>query len=141
MEELYSLDDASFARLQPVYGLVFLFKWTGESDNRPTIDTGSQPELFFARQVASAEVVSWVVCVLCVQFLLRRKTEDERCNMETDGVSYVPFLSFFCVGQVIPNACATQAILNVLLNCAEKARAHTTDECVKFVCREIRLHQ
>lgn len=54
MEELYSLDDASFARLQPVYGLVFLFKWTGGSDDRPTIDASTQPGLFFARQVTTA---------------------------------------------------------------------------------------
>lgn len=67
-EEIYSLDEAAFAAVDPekVYGLVFLFKWVGGQDDRPTVE-GAEHGIFFAKQV-------------------------------------------------IQNACATQAILSVLMN-------------------------
>lgn len=69
VEELYTLDQESFNQLKPVHGLVFLFKWIGNTD----ID---------------GEYV-----------------KDSR----NDDIVFVK--------QVIENACATQAILSVLLNC------------------------
>jgi len=68
VEELYSIDQESFSALKPIHGLIFLFKWIG--------------------------------------------------NTEIDG-SYVTDAradDIIFVKQVIENACATIAILGVLLN-------------------------
>jgi len=73
VEELWSLDKEQFQDLKPVYGLVFLFKWT--ADEQPV---GSL-------------------------------VQDSRLD------------SIFFAKQVINNACATQAILSVLMNISDSA--------------------
>jgi ubiquitin carboxyl-terminal hydrolase L5 len=70
VEELWSLDQDQFETMNPVYGLIFLFKWTGDDDTSGSVVLDSRLEkIFFAKQV-------------------------------------------------INNACATQAILSVLMNIA-----------------------
>jgi len=68
VEELWSLDKESFADIKPVYGLVFLFKWSPDSDPAGSV------------------------------------VQDSRLD------------SIFFAKQVINNACATQAIMSVLMN-------------------------
>ena len=52
VEELYSLDAESMQGLGTVHGLVFLFKWQNQKDDRPTA-TGYEDYLFFAQQMIS----------------------------------------------------------------------------------------
>ncbi|XP_050302124.1 ubiquitin carboxyl-terminal hydrolase isozyme L5 [Anthonomus grandis grandis] len=70
VEELWSLESQCFKYLEPIHGLIFLFKWTKDT---------CQP---------SGSIV-----------------QDSRLD------------KIFFAKQVIENACATQAILSVLLNC------------------------
>ena len=73
VEELYTLDPQPIQQLQPVYGLIFLFKWQTE--------------------------------------------HHSQCNIDMPGDTYTPLSEkLFFARQMINNACATQAILNVLLN-------------------------
>jgi ubiquitin carboxyl-terminal hydrolase L5 len=67
VSEIYSLDENEQQTDGASYGLIFLFKWRQETDEREVIDPLHIPSLFFARQV-------------------------------------------------VTNACATQAILSVILN-------------------------
>jgi len=64
VEEIYNLNIEDFNSLKPIYGIIFLFKWVSERDDRFVAEV---PDLYFPKQV-------------------------------------------------IQNACATQAILSVLLN-------------------------
>jgi ubiquitin carboxyl-terminal hydrolase L5 len=69
VEELYTLDQESFNALKPIHGLIFLFKWIGNTEIDGSFVTDSR----------------------------------------LDDIIFVK--------QVIENACATQAIISVLLNC------------------------
>ena len=67
VEEIYSLEQDEQQQREVSFGLIFLFKWREETDERIPIDPSDISELFFAKQV-------------------------------------------------VQNACATQAILSVLMN-------------------------
>lgn len=51
MHELYSLDRESMEEMKPVHGLIFLFRWRGEKDDRATVEP--DPDVFFASQMIS----------------------------------------------------------------------------------------
>jgi len=84
VEELWSFDLETLEALKPIYGLVFLFKWRSEEDNRPVMTDYDMKEIFFANQV-------------------------------------------------INNACATQAILSILLNAKDIQIGSKLEEFKEFV--------
>lgn len=47
VEELMTLEDEELNKIQPIFGLIFLFKWV-PSPNKPETLTDYDPELFFA---------------------------------------------------------------------------------------------
>eukprot|EP00887_Chlorella_sp_A99_P005942 scaffold29.g5942.t1 len=51
MEEIYSLDSDSLGSLKPIYGLIFLFKWQKETDDRPVDTEYEQRGIFYASQI------------------------------------------------------------------------------------------
>lgn len=87
VEELWSLDRDQFQDLKPVYGLIFLFKWTADEEPAGSVVRDDRlDEIFFAKQV-------------------------------------------------INNACATQAILSVLMNIQEQGvTLGTTLQDLKEFC-------
>ena len=49
IEELMTLEPEETERLHPIYGLIFLFKWTKDNHKRETL-VDYDPQLFFAEQ-------------------------------------------------------------------------------------------
>lgn len=86
VEEIYSLDESMMMDETPIpsYGLIFLFKWRQEVDDREVLDPTDMPELFFSRQIVN-------------------------------------------------NACATQALLSVLLNAEETDLGSEMSDFKSFV--------
>ncbi len=55
VDDLYSLDSASLAELQPLHALIFLFKWVAGQSNEPSSGGQYDPDFpgFFAHQVVN----------------------------------------------------------------------------------------
>ncbi|KAH7699495.1 ubiquitin carboxyl-terminal hydrolase [Aphelenchoides avenae] len=70
VEEIYTLDDESFERLKPVYGLIFLFKWRAGDEPTGKLDPDAK-DVFFAQQVISNACATQAI----VNLLLNSKAE------------------------------------------------------------------
>lgn len=52
MEEIWSLDEETIQRLNPIHGLIFLFKWrSGEEADGSIVRDSRMEDIFFAKQV------------------------------------------------------------------------------------------
>lgn len=97
MEELYGLDETQLSALEPVYGLIFLFKWDAAIESR------------------------------------RKKLALQLTDTSTSPLtsSILPEGTFFAQ-QTVQDACATQAILSILMNIPESAEVDLGDSLRTF---------
>lgn len=110
VEELYDLDPESLLRLEsPIYGLIFLFKWTSDHGSESKdADTATAT----AKQ-SDAETQMQVDTDAAIHQSMSDATSN---NSVAASPAQPPQQRLFFARQMINNACATQAILNILLN-------------------------
>lgn len=97
VEEIYDLSKVGLIE-DHVYGFIFLFKWTEERRSR-------QRQMFISNNTQ--------------QIMNNNKSKsNDSSQQEPYYVEDENFVnSIFFAHQIIPNSCATHAILSVLLNC------------------------
>lgn len=121
VEEIWTLDAEAFHHLEPIHGLIFLFKWV--QDDKPIGRVvKDRSDVFFVRQVSQQMAKIWIWFIFLyscerrhVQACLSSCLVDILKRMVTlfGKKNRIQTWSSF---QVITNACATQALLCLLMN-------------------------
>ena len=59
VEEIVTMEDSEFAQMAPVYGLIFLFKWTQDmaQAHRSAATCVENSNIYFAKQVISSQIL------------------------------------------------------------------------------------
>jgi Ubiquitin carboxyl-terminal hydrolase, family 1 len=60
VDDLYSLDAETLASMQPIYALIFLFKWVGGTDEKGGAE-GEYDEDFFGFFAHQVSLMCWLV--------------------------------------------------------------------------------
>lgn len=78
VEELYGLSEQNFQNMQPIYGLVFLFKWRQADDSKANIVRDSRLErLFFAKQVINNACATQAILSILLNAPTKRSDKDD----------------------------------------------------------------
>ena len=104
VEEIYDLSKVNLID-DHVYGFIFLFKWTEERRSR-------QRQMFINQNISNSNKNQ--------RSSINNNSSNNDCssNQEPYYVEDENLVnSMFFAHQIVPNSCATHAILSVLLNC------------------------
>jgi len=97
VEEVWSLDDSAFIEaLKPIYGFIFLFKWTNKIEERDYLKL-YDTDLFFAKQVITNACATQAI----LSVLLNNKNIDigeELRNLKTFGAELDPQMKGLTIG-------------------------------------------
>jgi len=94
VEELYDLSEEGLKNLSSnIYGLIFLFKWQPESDERPTLDYDEcqKRNLFFARQVINNACATQAI----LSILFNIEDKENHVNLGEELTQFRNFCSGF----------------------------------------------
>jgi ubiquitin carboxyl-terminal hydrolase L5 len=99
VEEVYSLQDKEYmTSLQPIYGFIFLFKWTGQSRHRVPL-LNYDPELFFARQVITNACATQALLSVLLNSKGKIQLTEELENLRNFGLALDPYSNGLILGE------------------------------------------
>lgn len=141
VEELYSLDKEMINTLKPVYGLIFLFRWSpnapGSTNSTSSSSTTSSSSSSSKSQMPSTAAPTTGILPTTQPPQQQQQTSttiqapppppitSSHHHHHQDSIDNDDFMNDFChfkypnvffANQVTNNACATQAILSILMN-------------------------
>ncbi|EPZ34815.1 ubiquitin carboxyl-terminal hydrolase isozyme L5-like protein [Rozella allomycis CSF55] len=95
VEEVYSFDVDTLKELEPVYGLIFLFKWEGKNKTTEQEQLFDDPNLFFANQMINNACATQAILNICLNLddnvlneeLLNFKQFTKEFDSETKGIA------------------------------------------------------
>ena len=87
VEEVYALNDQDYlASLQPIYGFIFLFKWTGQPSKRPPL-FDYDPELYFAKQVITNACATQALLSVLLNMNAKLQLSPELADLRSFGIA------------------------------------------------------
>ncbi|XP_058061700.1 ubiquitin carboxyl-terminal hydrolase isozyme L5 [Anopheles bellator] len=110
VEELWSLDEDNFKELEPIHGLIFLFKWVKDDEPAGSIVQDSRLEkIFFAKQVINNACATQAI----LSILLNATHPDiELGSMLTDFKDFVISFDAYNKGLAMSNASQIRTVHN-----------------------------
>uniref|UniRef100_A0A1B0BC56 Ubiquitin carboxyl-terminal hydrolase n=1 Tax=Glossina palpalis gambiensis TaxID=67801 RepID=A0A1B0BC56_9MUSC len=110
VEEIWSLNEESFKNLEPIHGLIFLFKWVQDDEPSGTIVRDNRLEkIFFAKQVINNACATQAI----LSILLNCKSEDVKLGETlTNFKEFCQFFDSYNKGLTLSNASQIRTVHN-----------------------------
>lgn len=111
MEELWSLDKELFAQLQPIHGLIFLFKWVQDEEPAgPVVTDDRLDDIFFAKQVINNACATQAI--LSILFNIEDQSQMELGSVLGDFKTFCASFDPYLKGLTLSNSAEIRTVHN-----------------------------